>query len=293
MSVLKNKRSVSSMEFYHNAIMLRKEITLLLLRDFGIKDKVRSIKALYGVQGMEPEDEKKFREIIAKYEMTAKIIEEYPAWIIDKMRSSMMNIMHNMIMNITQANTIYPVCESEFYDRRNFQNHAIGNCEQLLQEMQYIISIIPVDAQKYMRYVDMIEKEIALLKGLLNDIRGICDEYGLFINPKKTQIVKLSHGFTFLKIKYSLTETGKVIERISKDSVVRQRRKLKRLRKLLDEGKVSFADVRCSYASWRGGVQHYDSYTILKNMDKLFDELFIHPFIEGGHRNEQTNNEQK
>ena len=40
MSVLKNKRSVSSMEFYHNAIMLRKEITLLLLRDFGIKDKV-------------------------------------------------------------------------------------------------------------------------------------------------------------------------------------------------------------------------------------------------------------
>lgn len=31
--------------------------------------------------------------------------------------------------------------------------------------MQYIISIIPVDAQKYMRYVDMIEKEIALLKG--------------------------------------------------------------------------------------------------------------------------------
>lgn len=59
----------------------------------------------------------------------------------------------------------YPVCESEFYDRRNFQNHAIGNCEQLLQEMQYIISIIPVDAQKYIRYVEMIEKEIALLKG--------------------------------------------------------------------------------------------------------------------------------
>ena len=23
------------------------------------------------------------------------------------------------------------------------------------------------------------------------------------------------------------------------------------------------------------GVQHYDSYTIVRNMDKLFDELFI------------------
>lgn len=165
MSVLKNKRSVSSLEFYHNAIMLRREITMLLLRDFGIKDKVRSVKSLYGVPGMEPEDEQKFREIVEKYEMKATIIEEYPAWLIDKMRNNIMNILHNMIMNITQANTIYPVCESEFYDRRNFQNHAIGNCEQLLQEMQYIISIIPVDAQKYIRYVEMIEKEIALLKG--------------------------------------------------------------------------------------------------------------------------------
>ena len=30
-----------------------------------------------------------------------------------------------------------------------------------------------------------------------------------------------------------------------------------------------------------GGVQHYDSYTIVRNMDKLFDD------IEGGHSNEQ------
>lgn len=147
----------------------------------------------------------------------------------------------------------------------------------------------------YGRYMDdiyIIHEDKEYLKGLLKDIQGICDELGLFINPKKTQIVKLSHGFTFLKIKYSLTETGKVIERISKDSVLRQRRKMKKLRKLLDEGKVSFADVRCSYASWRGGVKHYDSYNIILNMDKLFNELFIEPFIEGGHSNEQNSNKQ-
>lgn len=52
-------------------------------------------------------------------------------------------------------------------------------------------------------------------------------------------------------------------------------------------------DVRCAYASWKGGVSHYDSYNVVKSMDKLFDELFIHPFIEGGHRDEQNKNEQK
>lgn len=41
---------------------------------------------------------------------------------------------------------------------------AVGNCEQLLQEMQYVISILDVDVNKYLPYVDMIEKEIALLR---------------------------------------------------------------------------------------------------------------------------------
>jgi hypothetical protein len=31
--------------------------------------------------------------------------------------------------------------------------------------MQYVISILPVDAEKYMPYVAMVDREIALLKG--------------------------------------------------------------------------------------------------------------------------------
>ena len=31
--------------------------------------------------------------------------------------------------------------------------------------MQLAIDVLPIDAEKYMRYVDMIEREIALLKG--------------------------------------------------------------------------------------------------------------------------------
>ena len=37
----------------------------------------------------------------------------------------------------------------------------------------------------------------------------------------------------------------------------------------------------------------HQAYNVVKSMDKLFDELFIHPFIGGGHRDEQNNNEQK
>ena len=142
----------------------------------------------------------------------------------------------------------------------------------------------------YGRYMDdiyVIHEDKEYLKQLLKEIEQICDELGLFINTKKTQIIKLSKGFTFLKIKYSLTETGKVVQRVSRDSVTRMRRKLKKLRVKLDQGEIGFEDVRCAYNSWCGSVAHYDSYPTLKSMDKLFDELFIEPFIEGGYNNER------
>jgi uncharacterized protein YjbK len=76
-----------------------------------------------------------------------------------------MQNLRELMRNITCANSIYPVCEEELTERRIYQDRAIGNCETLLQEMAYAISILSVDANKYMVYVDMIDREIALLKG--------------------------------------------------------------------------------------------------------------------------------
>ena len=164
MSVVKNKRTESELEFFHNAYILRKEMTDLLLRDFGVKDKVRTVSKEPFILKMEKGDQEIMLELFEKYHVT-ELSEQYPMWLIEKFRDNILNILHELIMNITAANTIYPVYESEVFERRNFQNRAIGNCEQLLQEMQYVITTIPVNANKYMRYVEMIEKEIALLKG--------------------------------------------------------------------------------------------------------------------------------
>lgn len=164
MSVPKNKRDLSELEFFHNALVLRKEMTDLLLRDFGIKDKQRSVNKEPFILKMEKDDQEVMLALFQKYHVT-ELSEEYPMWLIERFRDGVLDILHDLIMNITAANTIYPVYESELYERRNFQNRAIGNCEQLLQEMQYVIVVIPVKAQKYMRYVEMIDREIALLKG--------------------------------------------------------------------------------------------------------------------------------
>ena len=135
----------------------------------------------------------------------------------------------------------------------------------------------------YGRYMDdtyVIHESKEYLKQLLNEITKICNDYGIFINQKKTQIVKLTKTFTFLKTRYNLTATGKVIKRINKDSVTRERRKLKKFRKMLDEGRITYNEIQEQYNSWRGNLKYYSAYNVTKNMDKLFNELFIKPFIE-------------
>ena len=152
------------MEFYHNAIELRRSLTLLLLRDFGIKDKVRNIRYFARCEKMTDGDARTLTELMDRYNIH-RITDEYPLWLVDKFRTSITAICRDLVLDVTTANTIYPTSETEYYDRRRLQTAAICDCQKLLQEMQYIISIVPVNAEKYMPYVEQIDYEIALLTG--------------------------------------------------------------------------------------------------------------------------------
>jgi hypothetical protein len=143
--VHKNKQGLSSLEFYHNGRKLRKEMTVWLLRDFGVRDKVRIEKR----QDAEPE----------------KITEKYPEWLTAHLREKILLILHNMMMNITAANTIYPITPDELALRRRYQTGAIINCEQLVQEIEYCEDILPLEMKKFEPYFEMINYEIKLLKG--------------------------------------------------------------------------------------------------------------------------------
>ena len=138
----------------------------------------------------------------------------------------------------------------------------------------------------YGRYMDdgyLIHESKEYLQVCLREIRKLCDELGIVLNEKKTQIVKLSHGFTWLKCRFYLTDTGRVVQKIYKKSVVRQRRKLKALRRLFDLGKLSLEDVYISFQSWRAYALHFDAWHTINNMTALYDKLFSDSCIlQGG-----------
>ena len=129
----------------------------------------------------------------------------------------------------------------------------------------------------YGRYMDdtyILSNNKEELKQLLEDIDKICKKLGIFINRKKTQIYRIDKGFTFLKIKYRLTETGHLVRIPVKSGFVRERRKLKSFKRMLDNGEMTFRDIEEQYKSWKGNLLKYDCHRTLRNMDKLFDELF-------------------
>jgi hypothetical protein len=174
MSVLKNKRGLSKLEFYHNARELRKNLTTLLLRDFGVKVKVRK-------DGKPAESERAVPgETPAGLDGEAAISGEFPEWALSEFRISIMRLLRGLMMSITEGNSIYPskmddprlpleyvrrVQSDELADRRRYQDAAIGYCQKLIQELQYAAEILPVKMDRVLPFIDMVNFEIRLLKG--------------------------------------------------------------------------------------------------------------------------------
>lgn len=130
----------------------------------------------------------------------------------------------------------------------------------------------------YGRYMDdfyMIHEDKEYLEECLQWVEEMYAELGIEMNRNKTKICRIDKGFKFLKAKIHVTETGKIIMRPDHDSIVRERRKLKKLKGKLDRGEIEFSDILQQYKSWRGYIGQFNAYKTIKRMDELFDDLFI------------------
>lgn len=131
--------------------------------------------------------------------------------------------------------------------------------------------------KNYIRYMDdgmVISNSKEELHKVLQLIISQSQKLGLNLNLNKTHIVPISKGFTFLKKKISLQSNGSVTMNITRSSVTRMRRKLKKLKQMLIDGRITIKEVEGAYVSWRGFAQHFDSYNTVQNMNKLYKELF-------------------
>lgn len=116
----------------------------------------------------------------------------------------------------------------------------------------------------------------------LEEIQAVCDKLGIVLNRKKTRIDKLSRGFTFLKVRFYLTDSGKVVKKIYKRSITKMRRKLKVSRRFVDAGVLTVEDVGMSMQSWTAYASNFDAYYTICNIQALYYVLFGN--FKGGRR---------
>lgn len=143
----------------------------------------------------------------------------------------------------------------------------------------------------YGRYMDdfyVIHPDKIFLQSLLQDIKSICKELGLHLNLKKTHIISLSKGFTFLKTKYSVSSTGKIRLQLCSDTFKREKKRLLGQKRLLQTHQMSLSDIFHCYKTWRGTVakpvrdrhrktltkRMYSNYKAISRMDQFFNNLF-------------------
>ena len=129
----------------------------------------------------------------------------------------------------------------------------------------------------YGRYMDdsyIISNDKQFLHEMLDKITKIASELGIFINHKKTHIMKINHFFTWLKLRYKLTETGHLVIKVNPKTVTRERRKLKKYHKMVDQGRMPLIDVQNSFKSWLGTYDKLLSYRTKSSMKALYTDLF-------------------
>lgn len=137
---------------------------------------------------------------------------------------------------------------------------------------QYVKTVL---GQKYYgRYTDdfyVIDSSKERLKDILSDIEHIANDLGLFINHKKTAIVKLDKPFTYLQLRYYVTPTGRITKKLSRTRIQSMKSKLRKMSKLED---VTFDEAAEMFRSWMGAY-----YKLLPNQTRLeflalFEDLF-------------------
>ncbi len=121
----------------------------------------------------------------------------------------------------------------------------------------------------YIRYMDdfvLLHPDRLYLKNVLTQIEAFLKEQlDLELNPK-SQLFPLRNGVDFLGFHSYLSETGRVIRKLRRDSKARIKRKAGKFNRLYADGSVDLPAVRSSLFSWLGHAGHGHTYHLRKNI---------------------------
>lgn len=111
-------------------------------------------------------------------------------------------------------------------------------------------------------------------KELLAMIIEKAESLSLTVSRTKTKIAPLTRPFKYCKLKYILTEEGRVVVHGSRDSMKRARRKFKAFVNHVEDGMLSYEDLRSSVNGVIAYFYKYNDHNRVLKLRRLFYSLF-------------------
>lgn len=161
MSVLKEKRQETPFTVRINALDMRQKITEYSFRRFGKKPRTMPKQP----SNWEKWSDKSREDWTRKEEEKLANAEKFDDWFITNERTIIDRMLRRILFDIDKANIMRPVTVAECDKQRELMDDAIGTCSNLIHELQYIAETIPSNKNFVIKTVELIEKELRLLRG--------------------------------------------------------------------------------------------------------------------------------
>ena len=178
------KQTASKLDAFAEAVKLRHIITQMIMRNFGLKRE--KYDAIVGRQVREKYPE--LKSLIVKIDAyqneveKARLLTEYPEWIIEKVRGNLFRYSSDLVSNIAAANEILCRTQNEFVKRILLEDDAIGDIARIRQEVLFIEEFFNIDLSRYMEYSEQLE----LTKNYLYRWKkSTVRDYDEFLHPEK------------------------------------------------------------------------------------------------------------
>jgi len=145
----------------------------------------------------------------------------------------------------------------------------------VLDDMDHLIKE-RLHIRHYIRYQDdfiLIHPDRETLRRALAIIHEHLTGLDLELNDKTT-IHPLRQGVNFLHWRFILTGSGKVVRKIDKAKISKERRKLRKLKEQVDAGRLTMNQVRDNYRSFKANALRGNTRSILMQMDQYYRQLF-------------------
>lgn len=129
----------------------------------------------------------------------------------------------------------------------------------------------------YGRYNDdgyIICEDLDKLKVIINEFYSCILRLSITPNKNKCKTIKITSNFRFLKRRFFVSDTGKIVVRWNEKSISKERYRLRKYKELYKLGLLTFKHIELMFHSWLCTIASCNSFHIIQNIVSYFNHLF-------------------